>query len=174
MSDLATILQNLAGYVPTFLDLVGAIAFLCGCTLVVLAIYRMAQRSNSVSSQRTYAGALANLLAGCFLIALPSTIGMLNTSLWGTPETASADSIFAYAPTLFEDHDSAARLLIVAMVRIIQLLGVIAIFRGILLLNDHVQGQMGQSKLGAGLTFIISGGLAVNFSKFVGLIEGLV
>ncbi len=173
MNDLATILQNLADYVPSFLDIVGGLAFLCGCTLVILAIYRMAQRSNSASSQRTYVGALANLLAGCFLIALPSTIGALNASLWGTSDIASADSIFAYAPTLFEDQDSASRLLIVAIVKIIQLLGVIAIFRGILLLNDHVQGQMGQSRLGAGLTFIISGALAVNFPEFVGLIEGL-
>ena len=174
MNDLKVIIENLALYVPSFQDLLGAIAFLCGVGMVFLGIYRMAARSNGDPRQRTYTGALANIMAGSVLIALPSLITVLNLSFWNTPEVADASSIFAYAPTVFDPNDQTTVRFIEACVRLIQFLGLIALFRGILLLNDHVQASMGgQSKLGPGLTFIFAGAMAVNFPKFVSLLDEL-
>ena len=175
MQDLETALINLAGYIDLFWILLLVICSVAGATFIVLALSRAAQRANSDPQRSSYARPLANALTGIVLLAFPILIGVLNTTLWGSAETESAERIFEYAPTLLADTGGRARQVIVAIVTLIQFLGAIALIRGILFLNEHYQGSTtAESRFGRGLTFGIAGAIAINFPKFMGLLDNLV
>lgn len=175
MQDLENALINLAGYIDLFWVLLLVICAVSGAIFLLLALSRASQRANSDPHRSSYARPVANGITGTVLLAFPIMIGVLNTTLWGSPETESAERIFEYAPTLLADTGGKARQVIVAIVSLIQFFGAIALFRGILLLNDHYQGSpSAESRLGRGLTFGIAGAVAINFPKFMGLLDDLV
>ncbi len=53
-------------------------------------------------------------------------------------------------------------------------IGIIAVMRGLYLLNQTAQGGGGPKTFGPGLTFCIAGIMAVNFPLFVGMMELLI
>ncbi|MCY4592909.1 MAG: hypothetical protein OXE86_20610 [Alphaproteobacteria bacterium] len=172
MSDLDRALVNLSGYVGLFEALFYAICFVCGAAMVLIGLFRMTQRAN-MAANATWRGAVATILAGSTIVAFPALVGVLNSTLWGAPEVATSDQIFSYAPTLLDPVDGHAARVVEAIVLLVQFFGLIAVFRGILLLNEHVQAGT-PSRLGAGLTFIIAGAVAINLPRFAGLLDELV
>jgi hypothetical protein len=64
--------------------------------------------------------------------------------------------------------------LIIGITLIVQFVGVIAIARGLYLLNMSAQSAQGPKTFGPGLTFVIAGAMATNFPIFVGVMENLI
>ena len=60
------------------------------------------------------------------------------------------------------------------IVLIIQFVGVIAVCRGLYLLNQSAQGGQGPQTFGPGFTFVIAGICATNFPIAVGIFESLI
>ena len=172
MSDLDRALVNLAAYVGAFETFFYAICFVCGVAMVMIGLFRLTQRA-SMAGNATWRGAVATILVGSTIVAFPTLIGVLNTTFWGDPDTLQADRIFAYAPSLLDPVDGHARKVVESIVLLVQFLGLIAVFRGLLLLNEHVQSG-GPSRLGPGLTFLLAGAVAVNLPRFAGLLDDLV
>ncbi len=172
MSDLDRALVNLAGYVELLEALFYAICFLCGVAMVMIGLFRMTQRAG-MAANATWRGAIATIFAGAVIVAFPALIGVLNATFWGDANTMPADRIFSYAPSLLKPVQGHARKVVESIVLLVQFLGLIAVFRGIVLLNEHVQAGT-TSRLGPGITFVLAGALAVNLPRFAELLDDLV
>ena len=173
MRDLEAALRSVAGHVGAFEYLLYGILMCMGLGMIVLAVKRAQARANDDPRVRSYVGPAMTGLFGCVLFAFPSTVAMLNLTLWGRPDVLPPDAIFAYAPSLFGPVDTKAKELIKAIVIVVQFLGMIALVRSIMLFNEHAQGP-GESRLGMGLTFLLAGTVATNFPLFAGVLEDLV
>lgn len=179
MVDLLQIVQNVVLLIMPFSVLLYAISFFLGVLFVMTGLGKMARQAEmgstrSPASMGGYWGPLYQMITGVFFIAMPALIVTLNATIFGVG-IQSADRVFEYAPAtvgLFEPG-SPGRQMLVGIIMIIQFLGFVAIMRGIYLLNRAAQGDSGPT-FGPGVTFIISGVLAMNFPVFVGAVEGLV
>ena len=176
MVDLLQIVRNIALLVMPFSVLIFAACFVIGVYMVMKGVWGA---SKSVEMGRYQRGAdtpaphLMRMLVGIFFITLPAFIVTLNATIFGVG-IQSADQIFAYAPSTagLLDPGSPARQIVIGITVIIQFLGVIAIIRGIGLLNKRASDQ--NVPLGPGLTFMIAGIAAVNFPVFMGAVERLI
>jgi hypothetical protein len=71
------------------------------------------------------------------------------------------------------DHEQ-ARTIVIALLRIVQLIGLIGFIRGLTLMNKSAYRGPYSGLFGQGLTHVIGGVLAMNIVQFVGMIEDLV
>ena len=171
MNDLMEMIVRLQGYLPSLENLAMSISWLIGIILIINAIMSAGKRSDVGQQAGSWGTPISKFLTGVAFIALPSVLSVLSFTLFrDTPSNASA--IFEYAPQtvgLF-DVGSEARSIIVAIVAIAMFAGVLAVMRGLFMLNAASQGSP-QASYPAGLTFLGAGALAVNFPKFMGVLE---
>jgi hypothetical protein len=174
MTDLLQIIQNLVAVMDDLKGLVGGICFLIGFLLGIKAIKMAQKRQEQGAGQGGWGASMSTFITACFFLSLPGLINILNTSVFGVNPVA-ASSIFTYADsTIGAINNAAAREMITGLVIIIQFMGIIAVGRGLFLLNQSAQGSQGPSTFGPGLTFVISGLMATNFPLFVGIMESLI
>lgn len=175
MTDLMQTIVRLQGYLPSLENLAMVISWIIGLLLVVRAILNAGRRSDLGKQAGGWGGPIGGFLAGCAFIALPSLITVMSITIF-EEAPSNASSIFAYAPAtigLFDDGGP-ARQILTAISAVAMFVGLLAVMRGIYMLNLASQGGNGQATYGSGMTFLIAGILAVNFPKFVGLFEQLV
>lgn len=173
MSDLLTILENVADLVPLLWPLFSVICFIIGGVLILRGLRHMAAKQYVRDTQNSYTGMVGYIVSGACMIGMPGFLEMLQLTLFGAGVDNDPSAIFAYAPEsvgLFESDG--AEQMIIAITVIIQFVGAIGVARGILLLNQSANG--GQQTFGPGLTFVIAGAMATNFPVFVGLMESLI
>lgn len=171
MTDLMQMIVRLQGYLPALDNLATGVSWIIGILLVVSAILGAGKRSEMGTQGGSWASPIGRFLTGVAFIALPSVITLLSYSFFGSAPT-NASAIFAYAPQtigLFEEG-SEAKQIITAITAVAMFVGVIAIMRGIYMLNMATQPN-NQTGWGPGIVFLAAGTLAVNFPKFVGMME---
>lgn len=183
MGNLLQIIENIAGYADPITIMLLILSFVIGVTMVIIALKGFAKRSEMGTSAGTWSAPVWTFVIGIAFIALPGLIASLTVSFFGAGTSpgdsslvVSPQSIFEHAPAtvgLFE-AGSPARDVITGIVRVVQLVGLIAIMRGLHLLNQSAQGGHGPKTFGPGLTFVIAGALAMNFPLFVGVMEMLI
>ena len=172
--SLVELIARLEVYLQEFHLLVVVIAWATGIAAVVIGLRSAARRAEQGPGGGGWAGPISWMLSGLALLALPTLLGVLSRSVIRGGWSQVTPEIFATAPELLQVFDGhVTQDTVVGILRIVQFLGVIAIFRGILLLNASCQpGQ--QPTVGAGLTFIVGGTLAFNIGAVLGMLNELV
>lgn len=171
MTDLMQMIVRLQGYLPALDSLATGISWVIGILLVMSAILGAGKRNDMGQQGGSWASPITRFLTGVAFIALPSVINLLSFSFFGSAPT-NASAIFQYAPQtigLFEEG-SETRQVITAITAVAMFIGVIAIMRGLYMLNSAAQPGT-QTGWGPGIVFLIAGTLAVNFPKFLGVME---
>lgn len=173
--DLLQIINNIHALLPSALALAKILSLLIGLVLVIFSI-RMAMK---ISAMGRHAGEwsqpITTFLVGVSFAALPLLLNILSQTLFSSTPVA-ASQILSLAPVTigkFGD-DPAVKTMITGMTAIVMVVGVIAIMRGLLLLNAASKGGQSSSSFGPGLTFLIAGTIAANFPTFVGMAEALI
>jgi len=175
MTDLLQIVIRVTGYLTQFEAFFGVLCFLLGVIFGIKGLMAAAKRQEMGPGQGSWVGPLMMFLTGVIFIALPGLVDSLSQTIFALQTPVEADSIFAYAPATIGIMDGAeARTLIIGITAIVQFIGLIAIARGLYLLNLSAQSAQGPKTFGPGLTFVIAGALATNFPVFVGVMESLI
>ncbi len=153
--------------------LIYVIAWLTGAAMMIIGISLAAQRADQGPGRGGWGGPVTCLVAGAALLALPTLLDTLTRSLFPQDEwSAVTVSIFATAPHLTQVfEEQVTQETIVAILQFVQLVGILAVFRGILLLNAAVDRR---ATVGAGLTHLAGGALAINIGPVLAIIDGLV
>ncbi len=158
-------LANLESNVPSLMKMVTALAYLFGMFFVVkgvLELKHMGESRTMMSSEHGLKKPLMFLFVGGMLLYLPSAIKIGVATFWETP----------YPTAYLEDvsHASAWQIVINNSFTILQLIGVIAFIRGLIMLT-HLSGHGGQQGTFArGMTHIIGGILCINMYDTVRMI----
>lgn len=174
MLDLLGIVTRLAAMVEEFEFLFGALCLALGLVFVVRGLMAAARRSERGPGGGGWSGAIMMFATGALFFGFPALVGTLTKTVFGLSAPPDAEAIFSFAPDTLGGVDSdGLRGVIVAVTVIIQFVGLIAIARGLWLVNLSAQGERGAGAFGPGLTFMIAGALAVNFPAFVGVMERL-
>ncbi len=174
MTDLLQIIRNIVAAIGPFATLLSIICFLIGTVMTITALKMAQKRQEQGPGQGGWNAPISTFIVAGLFLALPTLVNVLNVSMFGV-QSQSASTIFAYADsTIGAIKGDTARELIQGLVLIIQFMGLIAVGRGLYLLNQSAQGGQGPKTFGPGLTFVISGIVATNFPIFVGVMEALV
>ncbi|TIO03043.1 MAG: hypothetical protein E5X96_16350, partial [Mesorhizobium sp.] len=101
---------------------------------------------------------------------MSTTIAAFLMSFFQVDETVAASEIFAYAPEMLAplDHEQ-ARSVIIALLRVVQFIGLLGFIRGLFLLNKSVKWPA-PGLIGFGVTHVIGGVFAMNIVMFLGMI----
>jgi hypothetical protein len=175
MVDLLEIIRRVIGFLDDFERLFGVICFVLGVIFAIKGLMAAAKRQEMGAGQGSWGGPIMTFTVGVLFVAMPGLVNSLSQTLFALQEPATADSIFAYAPATIGIMDGAeARTIIVGITAIVQFIGLIAIARGLYLLNLSAQSAQGPKTFGPGLTFVIAGAIATNFPIFVGVMENLI
>ena len=164
--DLSTLsaqdmITNLADQLPNVMRMVTAIAYVMGFYFVVFGIMKLKQYGEArmqMSAEHSLKGPLIFILIGTLLIYLPSSIQVGLSTFWTAPNP------YAYLQDTNEWADFMKNCFL-----IIQLFGVIAVIRGLVILS-HLSGHAQHGTLGRGLTHIIGGIFCINLYQFVQVI----
>jgi hypothetical protein len=174
MTDLLQIIANIVAILDPLQGLVSGICFLIGFLMTMSALKQAQRRQEMGPGQGGWNAPIATFITAAMFLSLPTLLNVLNVSIFGAT-SQSASSVFSYADsTIGAITEDAAVEMITGLVLIIQFMGVIAVARGIFLLNQSAQGGQGPKTFGPGFTFIIAGVAATNFPLFVGLMESLI
>lgn len=175
MIDLLQIIDNVVRLLAPFSTFIYALCFAIGVIMVLSGLKAATRRAEVGIQAGSYGKPLSRVITGIMFISLPALLLTLSETFFGTG-IQSSDAIFAYAPStlgLF-DSGSPGRAMISGIIMIVQFIGLIAVIRGIYLLNVSAQGDGGPKTFGPGVTFLISGAMAVNFPLFFGMVERLI
>lgn len=153
--------------------LIVGFAALAGCICMAVGLAAVARRAETGASGGSWAGPLAWMVTGLLLWSFPTVVETLSASLFRAGDVPPAHAIFSWAPNVVSTFaDGVASDTLVAIVRVLQLFGLIAIVRGILICNAAMQPAMGASRsLGAGLTHVVGGVLAVQLPRVADVID---
>lgn len=172
MGNLLDIITNLVGYLPALDRMLQMLSWVIGILMVMGAIRGASKRSDLGPSSGSWSAPAWMLVIGACFIALPGLMATL-TQTFFRQASPSASQIFEYAPTtvgMMEDG-GAAQTMIQGITAVVMFIGVIAVMRGLYLLNQSAGGAQGPKTFGPGATFLISGVMAFNFPLFVGAME---
>ena len=152
--DIEHMIVNLAKTMPSLLAMFTAGAYVLGFTLVLKGIYKLkeyGEMRTSMSSQTNLWPPLITITEGTILIFFVSgyQIGLQTLFGYSSPLTYSSDT-------------SSTDALVSSVVLIMQVVGVIAFIRGLLLLNSAGGHGAQPGSIGKGLTFVVGGLLAIN------------
>lgn len=160
--SLTTLIKNLATQLPQVWLLVTAISYVFGFFFVIEGVMKLkkyAEQRSMMSSEASMRGPLLYIFVGAAMIYLPSTLNSGLTTFWLNP------SPYGYE----EDISEPWRDLYNACIIIVQLVGLIAFIRGLMILT-HLgnQGQPGQ--FGRAMAHIIGGIFLIDLFDFLNMI----
>ena len=174
MTNLLNIIENIIALLEPIKTLISGICVVIGFCMTYMAIKQAQRRQEMGPGQGSWNAPIFTFIIAMMFLALPALISILNVSILGTTPT-SASHIFTHAKSTIGSIKGAdTKRMIVGMVMIIQVLGIIAVCRGLFLLNQSAQGGgQGPKTFGPGFTFVIAGIMATNFPLVVGMMENL-
>ncbi|WLS01371.1 hypothetical protein [Shinella sumterensis] len=181
LNGLAGLVGRFADLIPPFQAMIVAACFLLGIIMAINSIRGFARASETnAAGQGSLAGAsvwqpTVTLIIAVLLVSLSSAISAFLVSLFQQEETVAASEIFAYAPEMLQplDHEQ-SRTVVIALLRIVQFIGLIGFIRGLFLMNKSAYRGPYSGLFGQGFTHVIGGVLAMNIVQFLGMIEALV
>ncbi len=173
MADLQQIIRNIVALLDPLQGLVSGICFLIGFFMTLAALAQARRRQEMGPGQGGWAAPISTFVTAAAFLSLPTLLNVLNVSLFGAGPQSAA-SVFSHAEsTIGAINGTDAREVIGGLVMVVQFVGIIAVCRGLYLLNQSAQGGHGPKTFGPGVTFLISGVAATNFPLFLGLMESL-
>lgn len=155
----STMIENLAKQLPSLMRLITALAYVMGMFFIFAAIFKLKQYGESrtmMSSQHDLKGPILYLIVGASLLYLPTSVQVGMSTFWTDPNPYGYIKQTDQWGTFFSN-----------VFMLIQLFGVIAFIRGLVILS-HLGGHGGQpGTFGRGMTHIIGGILCINIYQFV-------
>jgi hypothetical protein len=172
--DLIHLLMNLGKFMPSLITLTQVIMAIVGVFMVVqglLALYWAgndnATQSFGTQSRPSYSGGLASVLIGTFLsgFATLRLVGAFSSELLGNVQqkiTSEALDLSASSSDKFGSAEAQAA--VIALLLIMQCVGIVAIFKSLLICNNKARGTAsGEESFGRAAFFFFFGLLAWNF-----------
>lgn len=159
MPDIATMLVNFSQVLPNLMRLVTALAYVLGFYLMVKGVMDLKQFGEArsmMSQEHSIMKPLVTLGVGTMLVYLPSSVEMGLSTFWMDVNP------YGYLP---DTEDSNWADLTDAAFMVVQLVGVVAFIRGLLMLT-RVVGQ-GQDTFGKAMAYVVSGILCINMYQFL-------
>lgn len=158
--NVATMIENIAETVPSLMLFTTALSYVIGFYFVfhaLLLFKKFAEQRTQMSGEAKMAGPLLYLFVGAALIYLPSAVRSGMTTFWVAPhpygyETGSTDAWAIFIGACFN---------------IIQLIGVIAFIRGLVILAHVGTGGGQQATVGRAAAHIIGGIFCIDIYDFV-------
>ncbi len=157
--DVANMLLNFSEAVPSLMRLVTAFSYVMGFFFVTRGMLELKQFGESrsmMSQEHSLMKPLVTIAVGTLLIYLPSSVQTGLSTFWTTPNP------YGY---LSSDTESNWSDLVNSVFMVVQLVGVIAFIRGLIMLTK-VTGH-GQETFGKALAHIIAGVLCINMYQFL-------
>lgn len=156
----ATMIQNISDAIPNLMRLVTALAYVLGMGLVVKGVLELKQygeQRTMMSSQHSLKGPIIFLVAGTILLYLPSSVWVSLSTFWTNPNP------YAYVQ---EGNDPWWQT-IKAVLMIVELIGVIAFIRGVMILTQ-LAGHSGQpGTFSRAMAHMVGGVFCINMYQFV-------
>ncbi|HLB42399.1 MAG TPA: hypothetical protein VJN02_06050 [Gammaproteobacteria bacterium] len=154
-------LINISTQLPSLVRMVTALAFVMGVYFVVHGLFelkRFGESRTMMSHDRELKGPLVFILVGVLLIYLPTSVRIGLSSFWVNPN-----------PYAYLQVESQWAELISVCFLVIQLIGIIAFIRGLVLMT-HLAGHGQPGILSRAMSHIIGGILCINIYQFVQVI----
>jgi intracellular multiplication protein IcmC len=155
-------LKNIFKQIPYLMRLVTAVSYVMGMYFIFVGIFKLKQYGESrtmMSQDHQLKGPLIFITVGAMLLYLPTSVQVGMSSFWAEPNP------YGY----LQQTDEWSQF-INGCYTIVQLFGVIAFIRGMVILS-HLGGHGGQpGTLGKGLTHIIGGIFCINVYQFVQIV----
>ena len=166
-----TIMKNLAAEVPKVITLVEATAYLLGIIFTATAFVMAAKSANP--SSRADHGKYAwvwSLGFGALMMALPSTLASVATSMFGDATMAQSSSL-SYLETRTQGSGKLGALEpILAVIGLISVIRGLVVFRAVGIHGNHSKGNASFSR---GLVLVVAGVLLVHMKKVLLLVSGI-
>lgn len=160
--DVSVMLQNFAETIPDLMRLVTAFAYVLGFYFIihgVMLFRKFAEQRTMYSSDAALKGPMLFIFVGAALIYLPTAVRTGFTTFWTNPMP------YAY----LEKKSSQWADFYVACFRVIELVGVIAFIRGLVMLTT-LSGHSQQGTFSKGISYIIGGILCIDLYDFLQMI----
>ncbi len=178
MQGLAGLLDRAVAAMPPLQALVVAIVYCVGLCCAISALRGFAAVSDRRLaphgwSQAGWQGPTCLLILAIAFVSLSSVISAALMSVFGMDQTLQASDVFAYAPQLLKPAQSEmGRRIVVAIVRILQFIGLLAFIRGLYVANLSALFPY-RRLLSKGITHMIGGVCAMNMPAFLQVLQTL-
>jgi intracellular multiplication protein IcmC len=160
-ADIATMIENLSLAVPALTQLTTAISYVMGMFFMIKGVMdfkRLGEQRTMMSGEHTWKGPLVSLAVGAALLYLPSAIQSGFNTFWTEPNPYQYESL---------DPTDSWNELIIACFQIIQLIGVIAFIRGLVVLAHLGSGQSQQHGFAKAMAYMVAGIFCIDLWDFV-------
>jgi intracellular multiplication protein IcmC len=168
LPNLQAMVTNLAATVPNLMRLVTACSYVMGMFMMIMAVMGMkhlGEMRTMQSREHGFAGPSIEFLVGAALIYLPSTILAGVNTFW-----VGGTNPYAYVTSSTDQYT----LFVNACYGIINLIGVIAFMRGLLMLNQ-AGGERGQPGMfPKAISHMIGGILCINIYGTIQMLQATV
>jgi intracellular multiplication protein IcmC len=147
---------NVADTMPSLISLTTALSYIMGFVMIMRSVYRFKEYGDlrtMMSSQTSIWPPIMIMVVGGLLLFLPSTIDVGLATLFGS------SSIMQYQDTS-GGMDTAA--MTSALILIMEFIGIIAVMRGVMMMQNVGQQGAQPGQLTKGVTFIIGGVMSIN------------
>jgi intracellular multiplication protein IcmC len=164
--SLSMMLINFSAVVPSLIQVVTAGAYALGMFFMVASLMGMkhfGEMRTMMSQEHSLSGPLVEFFVGASLLYLPSTIQMGLSTFWVSPNP------YAYLDAVTDQYT----VFINACYSIVQLIGLIALVRGLLILKKVGSGRS-QETLGKALAHLMGGVLCINIYSTLQMLEATV
>lgn len=158
--NISDMIQNIANTVPELMFFVTALSYVFGFWFVyhgLLLLKKYGMQRTQMSGDASLTPSVVNIFVGAALIYLPSTVQSGMATFWTNPNPYGYD-------TSSEDNWN---VFITACFMIIQLLGVIAFIRGLMMLTKLGQGGGQQAGFGRAMAHIVGGIFCIDMYDFL-------
>ncbi len=156
----ADMIENIALQIPSVMHLVTALGYVIGIVFIftgVMKLKHVGEMRTMMSQEHGVKGPMVYIAVGAALIYLPSTVQVGLSTFWTQPNP--------YGYVVQGDQWTQ---LVGTCLMVIQLFGVIALIRGLVMLGHLGSGHGGhQGGLGKAVTHIIGGLFCINIYQFV-------
>lgn len=157
---------------PIF-NLVALLAFIVGLTYLVAGVLRMAKTGTDARASNPK-DVIIYLIIGGVLISLSSVLPLMLSTVFGS-DTDSISKMSSFQGISWSGivgdgaTTDAADAVVIAILKFIQIIGIIAFFRGWMIVKKAVEG--GQATIPQGVTHIIGGAMAINMDKMLEVLD---
>lgn len=167
LPDLQAMLMNFATAVPNLIRLAMAISYVMGMFFCIAAVTNMkhfGEMRTMMAREHGMWGPIMELLIGAALLYLPSSINAVMSSFWTTTNP--------YAYVTAETGTNAA--FASACYNVVQLIGVVAFIRGLLILQQAAGERSSPGQLSKAMSHLVGGVLCINIYNTIQALEGTV
>jgi intracellular multiplication protein IcmC len=166
IDTLGGILANVSSELPAVWKMLIALSYVMGIGVTLIGLFRLkkyGQQTVMMMSSANIGEPMIFIVTGALLFYLPSTMNMLVETVWGygTSGIGSGDS-----PSVYPSWDE----VIGPVMRIMQIIGLVALIRGISMLT-RLAGQAQPGTIGKAFVHIIAGTMAINIYGTIDVIQ---